>query len=71
MHNVIHAMRRGKSDASAWLYGPSDYAATITSHIDHLKETIHDKKNMPPPAGASTAEIKAFKTWLDAGAPAS
>lgn len=60
----------GKPNAAQWLYDPSDYAATITSHLGHLKETIHDKKSMPPPAGATTAEIQAFKVWFDAGAPA-
>lgn len=59
----------GKVNAGEWLYDPTDYDATITSHKEHLKELVLDKKTMPP-TGLTVAEYTAFQSWVSAGYPA-
>jgi uncharacterized membrane protein len=59
----------GKSNASNWLYDPSDYDGSIKSYGSAIHNDIVVKQSMPP-SGSTTSEKNNITTWKNANYPA-
>lgn len=59
----------GASNASDWLYDPSDYNGSIKAHIPQIRTDVAVVKSMPNSGWNQTDSI-IFITWYNAGYPA-